>query len=202
MDAIGLDLHQHERQLGILTAEGAVIEPRIRMIRERVAEVLGSRPPARILLDASTPSEWVARCLEALGHEGIVADPNVAPPYATRSRRVTTDGRDARMLAAADRPRADRPAHRLSEAHRHGRAELAVHDALVRTRTRSIARLTSVLRRAGLRVPSGAAAAILPRLARVEFPTTLQKEPISLPASEKEQSLLSSRPCCVRSPQK
>jgi hypothetical protein len=31
------------------------------------------RPRARILLEASTESEWVARCLEQLGHEVIVA---------------------------------------------------------------------------------------------------------------------------------
>jgi transposase len=38
----------------------------------------------------------VARCLEALGHEVIVADPNFAPMYATRTRKVKTDRRDAR----------------------------------------------------------------------------------------------------------
>ena len=31
-------------------------------------------------------SEWVARRLESLGHEVIVADPNFAPIYASRSR--------------------------------------------------------------------------------------------------------------------
>jgi hypothetical protein len=31
------------------------------------AAVLGTRPRARILIEASTDSEWVARCLEALG---------------------------------------------------------------------------------------------------------------------------------------
>ena len=63
--------------------------------------MLGTRPHARILIEASTDSEWVARCLEALGHEVIVADPNFAPMYATRSRKVKTDRRDARALAEA-----------------------------------------------------------------------------------------------------
>ena len=49
---------------------------------ERVAAVLGPRPRARILIEASTDREWVARCLEALGPEVIVADPNYAPPEA------------------------------------------------------------------------------------------------------------------------
>lgn len=63
--------------------------------------MLGTQPRARILLEASTESEWVARHLETLGHEVIVADPNYAPRYATRSRRVKTDKRDARTLRSA-----------------------------------------------------------------------------------------------------
>jgi transposase len=43
----------------------------------------------------------VARCLEALGHEVVVADHNFSPMYATRSRKVKTDKRDARTLAEA-----------------------------------------------------------------------------------------------------
>jgi transposase len=66
--------------------------------------VLGTRPRARIPMEASTDSEWVARRLEALGHEVIVADPNFAPMYATRSRKVKTDRRDARALAEAPSP--------------------------------------------------------------------------------------------------
>ena len=42
------------------------IERRIRAEPERFAAVLGTRPRARILIEASTDSEWVARCLEAL----------------------------------------------------------------------------------------------------------------------------------------
>lgn len=40
----------------------------------------------RILIEASTESEWMARCLESLGHNLIVAHPNYAPQRATRSR--------------------------------------------------------------------------------------------------------------------
>ena len=70
---------------------------RIATSRERYTAVFGERPPARILLEASTESEWVARYLESLGHEVIVADPNYAPRYANRSRRTKTDKRDARV---------------------------------------------------------------------------------------------------------
>ena len=91
--------------------------------------MLRDRPWARILLEASTESEWVARCLEALGHEVIVADPNFAPMYATRTRKVKTDRRDARALADACLLGAYHPAHRLSDPQRHVRGRLLVRDA-------------------------------------------------------------------------
>jgi len=80
--------------------------------------VLGERPRARIVLEASTESEWVARCLEGLGHEVSVADPNFAPMYATRTRKGKTDRRDARALADACLLGAYRLAHRLSDPQR------------------------------------------------------------------------------------
>ncbi|GJG88791.1 IS110 family transposase [Gemmatimonadetes bacterium T265] len=154
-DTIGLDLHKRESQLCTLGADGTVTERRIATTRPQFTTALGGRAPARVLLEASTESEWVARHLEALGHTVIVADPNYAPMYATRSRRVKTDKRDARTLAEACRLGAYRPAHRLSDAQRHVRAELAVRDALVRTRTRYIAVLKALVRRDGLRLPAG-----------------------------------------------
>ena len=112
MDNIGLDLHQREGQLCILTGDGEIVEQRIRTSRERFTEVLGVRPPPCILLEASAESEWVARHLESLGHAVIVADPSFAPTYATRWRRVKTDRRDARTLAEACR--ADRIGHAVT----------------------------------------------------------------------------------------
>lgn len=155
MDTIGLDLHKRETQVCILTADGELLERRIATTRERFSAVLGSRSPARILVEASTESEWVARHLEALGHDVIVADPSYAPMYATRTRRVKTDKRDARTLAEACRLGAYRAVHRVSEAQRHVRSELTVRDALVRTRTRYVALIKAAIRREGLRLTQG-----------------------------------------------
>src|SRR6267143_328791 len=57
MEHIGIDVHRLESQLCIL----------------------GERAPARILIEASTESEWVARCLEQLGHEVVWAIRNSPP---------------------------------------------------------------------------------------------------------------------------
>ena len=176
MEIIGLDLHKRESQLCVLTEAGEIIERRIVTSRERFTAVLGGRAPARILLEASTESEWVARHLECLGHEVIVADPNFAPMYATRSRRVKTDRRDARTLAEACRLGAYRRAHRASDAQRHVRAELAVRDALIRTRTRYVAVIKALVRRDGLRLPSGKAEHTERKLAALELPSDLTLE--------------------------
>ena len=173
MDHIGIDVHKKESQLCILAEGGELIERRVRTEPDRLAAVLRDRPRARILLEASTESEWVARCLEALGHEVIVADPNFAPMYGTRTRKVKTDRRDARALADACLLGAYRPAHRLSDPQRHVRGRLLVRDALVRTRTRYISLIRALLRQHGSRVPSGSAEAFLRRIRTLVLPGRL-----------------------------
>src|SRR5437762_6320462 len=103
MDTIGIDLHKRESQLCIGHDDGTMEERRIVTSRERFTTVLGGRPRARVLVESSTESEWVARHVESLGHEVIVANPNLAAMYATRSRRAKTDRRDARTLMEACR---------------------------------------------------------------------------------------------------
>src|SRR5438034_200671 len=176
MDTIGVDLHKRETQLCIGQADGSITEQRIVTSRERFTAVLGHRPPARILVEASTESEWVAQHLEGLGHEVIVADPNYAPMYATRSRRVKTDKRDARTLMDACGQGTYRRAHRLSAPRRHLRAELAVRDALVRTRTRYVALAKALVRRDGLRVPSSTAERVGDRVQALALPAPLAAE--------------------------
>ena len=173
MDHIGIDVHKRESQICILAEGGELIEQRIRTEPERFTAVLGDRPRARIVIEASTDSEWVARCLESLGHEVIVADPNFAPMYATRTRKVKTDRRDARALADACVLGAYRRAHRLSDSQRHVRGRLLVRDALVRTRTRYISVIRALLRQQGYRVPSGSAEAFAPRVRGLALPGPL-----------------------------
>ena len=157
----------------ILAEGGELIEQRIRTEPERFAAVLGGRPRARILLEASTDSQWGARCLEQLGHEVIVADPNFAPLDATRTRKVKTDRRDARALAEAGLLGAYRPAHRLSDPQRHVRGRLTVRDAVVRTRTRYISLIRALLRQQGYHVPSGSAEGFLHRVRAMTLPGRL-----------------------------
>ena len=173
MDHIGIDLHKRESQICILTESGEVLERTIQTTRDRLTAVLGSRARARVLLEATTESEWVAQCLEGVGHEVIVADPNYAPMYPERRRRVKTNRRDARTLASAARLGAYRPAHRVSLVQRQVRQQLVVRDGLVQTRTRAIAMSAALVRSEGLRVRSGKAEHFLTRLETLALPPAL-----------------------------
>lgn len=175
MDSIGIDLHKRESQLCILTEDGELIERRIAASRTRFTAVLGDRAPARVLLEASMESEWVARHLESLGH-AVVADPGFTAMYATHSKRVKTDKRDARTLCEALQLGAYRAIHRASDAQRHLRAQLVVRDALVRTRTRYVAILKAFVRREGLLIPSGDAEHTVAKLLALPLPPHVREE--------------------------
>lgn len=142
--------------------------------------MFGDRAPARILIESSTESEWVARCLEELGREVIVAGPNFAPMYATRSKKVKTDKRDARTLCEACRPGAYRPAHRTSDRQRNVRAHLAVRETLVRTRAKYISLIGALARREGCRIKSGLSRSIAARVEEAGLPADVlaQIEPL------------------------
>jgi transposase len=177
MDFIGFDLGKVASQVCIITEDGELIERRIKTDREHISELLAHRAPARVVIESSTESEWVARYFEEIGLEVVVADPNFSPMYATRSRKVKTDKRDARTLAEACRLGAYRPAHRTSDRQRHVRAQLAVREAMVRTRSRYISLISALLRRDGLRIRnSGYTPTFLKRLAGLELPAALREE--------------------------
>ena len=207
MDHIGIDVHKRESQIYILAEGGELIEQRIRTEPERFAAVLGARPRARILIEASTDSEWVARCLEALGHEVIVADPNFAPMYATRTRKVKTDRRDARALAEACLLGAYRPAHRLSDPQRHVRGRLrgprrprphahALH--LAHPRPAPPARLPRALRQCGELSSTACAPAPAGPLALGDRPAARRHAPPQPPARVLRRARSSTSPSRIR----
>jgi len=170
MDSIGIDVAKSQSQVAILCESGELIERRITTGAAHFTDLLGERPHARILLEACTESEWVARCLESLGHEVIVADPNYAPMYGMRQRRIKTDRRDALALAEACRLGAYRPVHRVSEAQHLVRAQLTAREVLVRTRSRCICVVRALLRQEGLRVRTGKADTFGLRVSALEVP--------------------------------
>lgn len=180
MEYGAIDLHMKKSHIRIVTEDGAVAwKGRIDTRRDAFAPVFGRRPRMRILLESSTESEWVAQMLEGLGHEVVVADPNYAPMYGSRNRRIKTDERDVTAMSDANRQGVFRRAHRVSATQRQVRRELIVRKHLVRARTGTISVLRALLRQEGLRLPSGSADRILTRLEQVTIPAAL--EPVIAP---------------------
>jgi hypothetical protein len=164
----GRDVHKRATQVCALDATGTVIdERRIATTRGRLRAVFADVPRMQLLLESSTESEWVARVLEHCGHAVIVADPNFAPMYATRSKSVKTDKRDARALADACRLGAYHASQRTSEAMRQLRDQLMVRETLIRTRTRYIAVMRARLRREGIHLTVGGALGFGARLTQL-----------------------------------
>jgi transposase len=174
MEYGAIDLHKRRSQIRIVTEAGAVVlERRIDTTRAALAAVFAERPPLPVLLESSTESEWVAQYLEELGHPVIVADPNYAAMYGTRSRKVKTDKRDVAALAEACRTGTYRRAHRASAAARALRQRLRVRRQLVRQRSGLISLLRALVRQEGLGLPSGSADGVLTRLGALTLPAPL-----------------------------
>ena len=77
MEYVGFDLGKVNSQICLITEDGELIEKRLKTERETLAQFFGRRSEkVCILIEASTESEWVARCLEELGCQVVVADPN------------------------------------------------------------------------------------------------------------------------------
>jgi transposase len=175
MDAIGIDVHKRESQICVLGSDGEVIEKRIATTRDRFRDFFGKLSKAKVLLESSTEAEWVARVLEELGHDVIVADPNFLPMYGSRSKRIKTDKRDARALADACRLGAYRPAHRRSEMQRERHHRLLVREKLVHMRVKSIQIVRSLLRQHGIGIPGGRPETFTARVSTVEIPTDVRE---------------------------
>lgn len=173
MEYGAIDLHKKESQIRIVTPAGEVLDRRILTTRERFTAVFGERVRMRILIEASTESEWVAQHLESLGHDVIVADPNYGAMYARRSRRVKTDRRDAAALVEACQHGNYRPAHRRSARQRVVQAMLHVRRELTDSRTRAISLARAVTRGAGFRIRSGRTETFLDRLGVLEIPASM-----------------------------
>lgn len=174
MEYGAIDLHKKESQIRIVTRNAEIIDQRIATTRDRFTHVFWGRPRMRILVEASTESEWVAQHLEALGHEVIVADPNYAPMYGHRSRRIKTDRRDVAALTDACQQGTYRRAHRRSARQHEVQCQLNVRQELTQARTRAISLARAITRGAGLRIRSGRTETFLTRLAALEVPASMK----------------------------
>ena len=169
-----IDLHARRSQIRVIDGDGTVVRDRqVVTSAAALVAVFGDLPGARIVIEASTESEWVAEVLEGAGHEVIVVDPNYAPMYGELRRKVKTDRRDAAALAEANRRGWYRPVHRVSAEQRALRQALRSRRALVQMRTGLISLVRSLVRQVGGRLAVCSAEAVPARMQALTVPPAL-----------------------------
>jgi transposase len=166
-----IDLHMRYSQIRIIDADGAVLrDQRIVTGRERLVKAFEGWGPMRLLLETGTESEWVAQALEGAGHAVVVADPNYAPMYGERQRKVKTDRRDVAALAEANRRGWYRATHRVSAAQRATRQLLRTRRHMVQMRSGAVSLIRSLVKQDGYRLPCCGAERVPARLAQLALP--------------------------------
>jgi len=151
MFMVGFDLGKRKSWVVIGDVEGNIhLDRKLFTTPEDLTAIFGGREHCTVLMEASTSSEWVARYVESLGHDVIVADPNFQPMYAHLDKRLKTDQRDAHGLLFALRVGAFRVAVRRSNDELLLKVMLSSRDQLVRQRTKLINRTKATLQRFGI----------------------------------------------------
>ena len=152
MNHCGIDLGKNASHFCIVDDNRVVIERGKVATREEALRIrFGTRPPMRIVIEATSKCFWVADLLMDMGHEVIIADPGhtKAIGYA----KIKHDKLDAKVLAMLGQ--ADlvvRVAHQPRE-ERLKRMQLTARDGLVRQRTVVINLIRSLLNSEGIVIP-------------------------------------------------
>lgn len=89
----GIDLGDSWSHVAVVDEEGGLVrEGRLKTTKAGFVEELGGRERMRVVIEAGTHSPWVARTIEELGHEVVVANP----------RRVELIGRSVKKRDQSD----------------------------------------------------------------------------------------------------
>jgi transposase len=156
MRTIGIDLGKINSQLSERNERGDEIRNvRFETTRAAFHVMFGDQPKARVLLEASTITYWVAKLLRNLGHEVVVADPNFLPMYVDqKSKRKKSDKGDARLLSLALFNGNWRLAHERSEAEQVRKCVVDARAREVGARTRIVNGVRATFARLGVPLPA------------------------------------------------
>lgn len=155
---LGLDLGDEKSHFCLVGCEGEVeLRGVVPTERSALAALVQGLPPARVVIEASTHSHWVASLLLTLRAEVYVANPRRLP-LITRSARKN-DRNDAEQLARIGRLDVQllSPVRVRSDECMRERARLRSRALLVRTRVRVINSIRSMLKVFGVKPPRCAA---------------------------------------------
>lgn len=177
---IGIDLGDRESTYCVLDAAGEVLDQgSVLTDRHALTRLFGSAPFGRAVLEASCQSQWISRCLSALGHEVIVANPRNVHLISKSDRK--NDRNDAMLLARLGRvdPELLGPVRTRSEESAVVRAMLGARAKLVKTRTGLVNLIRADTKVVGSRIPKCTAESFH-RRARPHLPDALRSalEPV------------------------
>jgi transposase len=151
---IGIDLGDKFSYIVILNKDGEVIEEsRIPTTKNVFTRKFSSFHPSRIAMEVGPHSRWVSQTVKDLGHEVIVADARKLRLIYENPRK--DDRVDAEYLAKLARldPKLISPVfHRGQQAQTH-LTIIRSRDILVRTRTKLISHVRSMVKSTGTRLP-------------------------------------------------
>ena len=151
---VGVDLGDQWSVYCILGLEGeTLIEGRLPMTKQTVAEFFQGLPAARVVIEVGTHSAWVRELISGCGHEVLVANPRLMEGSKRRKRK--NDRIDANKLARLGRmdPQSLHPIQHRSPEVRQDLVMLRARDALVAVRTELINTTRGLVKSVGARLP-------------------------------------------------
>lgn len=153
MNYAGIDIADKASAVCVVDEAGGVLdELTVATAEESLREALLGWGVVRVVVESCPLAEWLARCVEAAGHEAVVIDARAAKGLMAVSKK--TDTRDARTLARMARTGWYTPVHRKSPPARLRRSQLQSRQALVRVYVRTASQVRGLLRAHGVRVGS------------------------------------------------
>ena len=152
---VGVDLGDRSSRYCILDEQGELLaEGSVATTRKGFAQVFGSKPRSRVVLEVGTHSPWVSRNLAELGHEVIVANPRRVRLITDSSRK--DDRLDARTLARLARidPELLSPIRHRSQQSQADLMVIRARALLVEARTMIVNAVRGLTKSYGERLPS------------------------------------------------
>jgi transposase len=152
--AIGIDLGDTDAFYAILNGEGKLMEEgRVAMTPAGIRRMFSVVEPARIAIEAGAQSRWIAKLLEELGHEVIVANPRQV--HLISANHSKNDSNDAKLLARLARvdPSLLSPLKHRDEREQTTLLSIRARAQLVKTRVALMHSLRGMVKGFGIRLP-------------------------------------------------
>lgn len=150
---IGIDLGKHCFHLHGQDASGRMVF-RKKLTRSQMLTQLSNVPRCTVVMEACAGAHWIARRLQALGHDAKLISPQFVKPFLQGNKN---DFADAQAICEA----ASRPSMRFVSPHNETQQTLSamhrVREALVRDRTGTINQIHAFLLEFGISLPRGMA---------------------------------------------